>query len=132
MKIDWGKFLTSDNSQTQFIRFLVVGSVGTTLAYLCYLVPVLLGVPPVWAYNFSFACGLVIAYLMHLKLTFRKEHNKTKLIAFIAISITNYLVGLAILSYLVSIGVAAWLAGLLFLVVTVPLGFILNRIFMLR
>lgn len=125
--LDWTKLLTSESSKNQFLRFVVVGSFGTAASYLCYLIPLLLGMSPVWSYNFSFACGLVIAYILHLKITFRKNHSNLKLLAFIAVSFTNYLVGLAILNWLISVGVEPWLAGLLFLFVTVPLGFVLNR-----
>ena len=114
----------------EIARFLVVGGVNTGGSYLIYLTALWSGVPPIWAYNISYAVGIVISYLLNLKFTFRKTHTAKKMLLFPLVYLIQYSIGLFALKGFLLLGVAAELAGLLIIPLTVPVTFLCAKFFL--
>ncbi|MEP7312147.1 MAG: GtrA family protein [Pseudomonadota bacterium] len=58
----------------QFLRFLVVGAIATTVQYCVLIAGVeLLGWQPVWASGLGFALGAVVNYVLNRNFTFQSN-----------------------------------------------------------
>ena len=123
--------ITRGGMSAESIRFLFVGGVNTGGGYVFYLLLLWLGTSPVWSYSISYAVGLVVSYYLHLKVTFRTNHSFKKILLFPLVNIARYITGLLILKVALSFGMAAEWAGLLVIIITVPIYFFCAR-FVLR
>lgn len=123
-------FIFGGDKSAEVIRFLFVGTSNTVFSYLIYLTGLWLGATPVWAYSASYLAGLVFTYFLNLKVTFRQRHHWRKMLLYPLVYAAQYAIGLVALQFFISLGVAAEFAGLLILPLTVPLGFVLSRLFL--
>ena len=122
--------LTKSGMAPEFARFLAVGGANTGGGYLIYLAALWSGATPVWAYNISYAAGVVISYLLNLKFTFRKTHSAKRMFLFPLTYLAQYTIGLFALKGFLHLGVSAEFAGLLIIPITVPITFLCARFFL--
>ena len=121
--------LTRAGITAEFARFLVVGSINTGGGYVLYLAVLWSGASPVWAYNISYAIGILVSYLFNLKFTFRRAHSNKKMLLYPLVYVVQYVVGLLGLYGFLALGVTPELAGLFIIPLTVPITFFCARFF---
>jgi putative flippase GtrA len=111
----------------EFARFILFGVVNLILTYPIYLVlHVFLPYPA--AYTGSYACGILISYVLNARFVFKEKLRITKALQYPIVYVSQYLLGMALLYLLVEIGhVSSSLAPIVIPVVTVPATFILSR-----
>lgn len=121
-----------DSAHTRFLRFLVSGGLNTAITYLIYLV--LLWWWPYWAaYSASFACGIVLAYILNRRFVFRQHRGLLSLLGMPLIYLVQYGVGIGLLWLLVSLfGLDARLGPLFVIALTVPLTYWLSKLIFTR
>ena len=80
------------------------------------------------AYTGSYACGILISYVLNARFVFKEKLRITKALQYPIVYVSQYLLGMALLYLLVEIGhVGSSLAPLVIPMVTVPATFILSR-----
>ena len=124
--------LSGTETRSQFLRFLLVGLFNTFSSYLYYLVALWWGASAVVAYNISYLLSIFVTYFIHLKFTFQKRHTTGKMLAFPLTYVVQYSAGLGALMVFLDWGVSEELAGLLIIIVTVPITFLISRFLLNR
>jgi putative flippase GtrA len=111
----------------QVWRFLLAGATNTLLTYALYLL--LLG--PFGhrlAYGFSYAAGIVLAYVLGRGFVFKRHAGWRSVLLTPLIYLLQFGVGLLIVETWVTVlGLRAELAPLVAVAVTLPLTFVLSR-----
>ena len=125
------QLLTEDRLRAQILRFLISGGTNTIATYLYFLAIYWTFDTPFWAFTISFVLGIMTSYLLNLKFTFQQRHKTKKMLAFPAIYLFHYLLGLSLFKLWLHIGIAAEIAFLLNAMLLAPIVFLLMR-FILR
>ncbi len=124
-KKDWRKELG------RIIRFGITGSLSTLVHYGAYLLA-LLWISPTAAYTVGYGVGLCVNYVMTTFFTFKEHPSKKNAAGFIASHIVNYLLEISILNLFLYYGMEKRLAGILVLIVVVPINFLILRFVFVR
>jgi putative flippase GtrA len=110
----------------RIVRFGITGSLSTLLHYGAYLLA-LLWVNPTVAYTAGYGVGLCFNYVMTTFFTFREHPTKKNAAGFVASHMVNYLLEIGVLNAFLYFGMEERLAGIVTLVVVVPVNFLLLR-----
>jgi len=110
----------------RIVRFGITGSLSTLLHYGAYLLA-LLWVNPTVAYTAGYGVGLCFNYVMTTFFTFREHPTKKNAAGFVASHVVNYLLEIGVLNAFLYFGMEERLAGIVTLVVVVPVNFLLLR-----
>lgn len=110
----------------RIVRFGVTGSLSTLLHYGAYLLA-LLWVNPTVAYTAGYGVGLCFNYVMTTFFTFREHPTKKNAAGFVASHVVNYLLEIGVLNAFLYFGMEERLAGIVTLVVVVPVNFLILR-----
>jgi len=117
----------------QFVKFGMVGLSNTLLTYVVYVVLVALGLHYQVSYFIGYMAGIVNAFYWNNKYVFKEEEGQERSIikAFIKCVMSyagGYACSTALLFLWVSIlGLPKYLSPLISLLVTIPLNFVLNK-----
>lgn len=115
-----------------FIRFLVAGAANTLVTYAAYLL-LLSALPYVWAYSVAYAVGILVAYLAQTKYVFGVNASWQTFFKFPLVYLVQYALGALGIRLLVESGLLSKQVALLaILCFTVPLGFFLSRLLLVR
>lgn len=116
----------------QFIKFGIVGMSNTLISLGVYYILVFFNVDPLLANTAGFIVSVINAFYWNNKYVFKNKTETSTKKAFGKVFITyglSYLVSTLLIYLLVDVfGVSKWLAPLLRLVVTIPLNFVLNKV----
>ncbi len=115
----------------RIVRFGITGTLSTLLHYGVYLIALLWTLPAV-AYTLGYGVGLCFNYAMTTRFTFRKAPTRRNAAGFVASHVVNYLLELAVLYLFLWAGVEERLAGILTLMVVVPVNFLILRFVFVR
>jgi putative flippase GtrA len=111
----------------EFVRFILVGLVNLVLTYVIYLLLGLFLRYP-FAYTISYACGILISYVLNARFVFKSPIRISKAAQYPIVYLAQYLLGMALLYLLVERAhVSSRIAPLVIPVVTVPANFLLSR-----
>lgn len=110
----------------RIVRFGITGTLSTALHYGVYLLALLWLIPGV-AYTLGYGVGLCFNYAMTTRFTFRRQPTRRNAAGFVMSHVVNYLLELAVLYIFLFMGVEERLAGILTLVVVVPVNFLILR-----
>ena len=110
----------------RILRFGITGAIATLVHYGAYLVA-LNWVNATIAYTIGYGVGLCLNYVLTTFFTFRKQPNKRNAAGFAASHVVNYLLEIGVLNLLIWLGMDEWLAGILTLIVVVPVNFLILR-----
>ena len=110
----------------RIVRFGITGTLSTALHYGVYLLALLWLIPGV-AYTLGYGVGLCFNYAMTTRFTFRWQPTRRNAAGFVMSHVVNYLLELAVLYIFLFMGVEERLAGILTLVVVVPVNFLILR-----
>ena len=115
----------------QFFKFGLVGVSNTVIAIIIYNGLLLINVHFIIAYTIAFLISVVNAYFWNNKYVFKsstKKKRKTFTKVFLSYGST-YLLGVAILFTMVEYGgISKQLAQVLLLLITIPINFLLNKL----
>lgn len=115
------------SKRREFVRFILVGLVNLVLTYSLYLFLGLFLRYPV-AYTVSYACGILISYLLNARFVFKSPIRISKAAQYPIVYLAQYLLGMALLYLLVELAhVSSRIAPLVIPAVTVPATFLLSR-----
>lgn len=123
----------------QFIKFGIVGVSNTLISYIVYMIGITFGVHYLLANFFAFAVSVVNSFYWNNRYVFKQREGEIRspLRVFVKTALSYAGTGLVLNSILLAVqvdmlGVPEWLAPLINLVITVPLNFILNKLWAFR
>ncbi len=116
----WGRDLG------RIVRFGITGGISTFIHYAAYLLA-LLWIAPTAAYTVGYGVALCFNYILTTFFTFKEHPTKKNVAGFIASHIVNYILEIGILNLFLYLGVEKRLAGIVVLIVVVPINFLLLR-----
>ena len=115
----------------QFVKFGLVGVSNTVISIVIYNALLFIGVHYIIAYTVAFLVSVVNAYIWNKKFVFNRQPaggRKTFFRVFLSYGST-YLLGMGMLYVLVRYaGISERLAQILILFVTIPVNFLLNKL----
>lgn len=123
----------------QFIKFGIVGLSNTAISYIVYLIAVKMGAYYLLASVLGFVISVINAFYWNNKYVFEKKENETRSIfrsfckTFVAYAGTGLILNNILL--IIQIDILNWskvIAPLINLVITIPLNFILNKLWAFR
>ncbi len=115
----------------RIIRFGITGTLSTLLHYGAYLLA-LLWMNATLAYTVGYGVGLCLNYVMTTFFTFHKQPSKKNAAGFVASHIVNYLLEIGVLNTFIWFSIDERLAGILTLIVVVPINFLILRFVFVR
>lgn len=116
----------------RIVRFGITGVVSTLVHYGAYLLA-LRWVSATLAYTAGYGVALCLNYLLTTFFTFKKQPSRRNMAGFVVSHIVNYLLEIGVLNALIWLGTDERLAGMLTLIVVVPVNFlILRKVFVRR
>lgn len=120
----------------QFIKFGIVGFSNTFISLAVYYILVYFGIHYLVANGFGFVISVLNAFYWNNKYVFTDKTETSTLKAFFKVFASyggSFCISTVLIFLLVDLlGVSEWLAPLLRLVVTVPLNFIMNKLWAFR
>lgn len=127
------------DSFIQFIKFGIVGISNTVISYVVYLVAVKCGAYYLLASVLGFVISVINAFYWNNKYVFEKKENETRSIlksfckTFVAYAGTGLILNNILL--IIQVDFLKWskvIAPLINLLITIPLNFILNKLWAFR
>lgn len=119
----------------QFFKFGIVGISNTLISLITYYILVYLGAHYILANTAGFLISVCNAFYWNSKYVF-KDSEETKWRAFVKVFMSyggSFLLSTCIIFVLVEVlNISEWLAPILRLVVTVPLNFVVNKLWAFR
>lgn len=126
-------------SIVQFIKFGIVGVSNTLISYIVYMVGITVGIHYLLANFIAFAVSVSNSFYWNNRYVFKQEdgEERSALKAFVKTALSYAGTGLVLNSILLAVqvdilGIPEWLAPLINLVITVPLNFVLNKLWAFR
>lgn len=114
----------------EFVRYMLAGVVNTGLSYVFYFL-LLTWLPYQVAYAIAYIAGIGTQFLLHTCFVFRVPPTVTRLSGYPLIHLLLYAYGAALLHTLVEmLGVKMSVAGLVVIIASFPVGFLLTRIWL--
>ena len=111
-------------------RYLLAGGVNTAITYALLLVAMRV-LNYAIAYSLVYVLGIALGYWLQCRFVFRVPLRWRSAVAFPLVYFIQYLVGLALLFFLVELtALLNEVAALVVVLVNVPLGFVLSRLFL--
>jgi len=110
----------------RIIRFGITGSLSTLVHYGAYVLA-LLWMNATLAYTVGYGVGFCVNYVLTTFFTFKKQPSKRNAAGFLASHIVNYLLEIGVLNVMIYFGMEERLAGILTLIVVVPINFLILR-----
>lgn len=111
----------------QFLKYLLVGGINTTVCYILYLI-LLNYVSFNIAYALDYLFGIFFSYYLQLKLVFKEQSNKKKILLFPSTYIIQYLIGLAAINISVYyFHIPESIALLAAIIVPIPIMYFLSK-----
>ncbi len=126
LKAFWQKHSKWHQDVWRVIRFGITGVLSTGLHYAVYLLALKL-VNPTISYSLGYGVGLIFNYFMTTHFTFKEPATKRNAAGFLGSHAVNYLLEIGLLNLLLLLGIGKQLAGILTLVLVVPINFLLLR-----
>ena len=115
----------------RFIRFLAVGVLNTAFGYGVFVACLWLGMHYALAGAISTLLGVLFNFKSTGSLVFGNKGNR-KLPHFVAVYALIYLVNVVALGVMLQFGIPEWLGGLILLLPSAILSYVLNRQFVFR
>ena len=109
----------------RIIRFGITGSLSTLVHYGAYVLA--LWMNATLAYTVGYGVGFCVNYVLTTFFTFKKQPSKRNAAGFLASHIVNYLLEIGVLNVMIYFGMEERLAGILTLIVVVPINFLILR-----
>jgi putative flippase GtrA len=115
------------SQRREFFQFILIGLVNLVLTYTLYLVLGLF-LPYPAAYTISYACGILISYLLNARFVFKSPIRISKAAQYPIVYLAQYLLGMALLYLLVERAhLSSRIAPLVIPALTVPATYLLSR-----
>lgn len=120
----------------QFFRYGIVGTISTAIHYLMYLLFLSFfdraEIHDNFNANISYALGYFIGfcfnYVLTTYFTFKTKANKKNAAGFTVSHVLNYMIEVGVLNGLLSLDFDRSVAGLIVIIVAVPINFVLLKI----
>ena len=112
----------------EVLRYLVGGSGITLATHLLYLGGLQLALQPQLSWGLSFACGIIMGYVVHGRYVFRAQVRRHHWLTFPASYLLRFAIGELLLWAGLAIGLTAGWAGFITNIIMAPLGFLLLRL----
>lgn len=116
------------NAKQQITRYILVGMLNTLFGYLWYAIFIAVGLSYPVALLFSTILGILFNFKTIGKLVFNSSNNLL-IVKFIAVYAILYFFNLSLIGILERISTDFYLTGLIAIIISAALGFILNKRF---
>jgi len=116
--------------QAEFVRYVLAGVANTGLSYGFYMI-LLIWLPYQAAYAIAYIIGIGTQFLMHTCFVYRVPPTPIRLCGYPGIHLLLYGFGALLLHTLVDVfGIDARVAALVVIIASIPVGFLLTRIWL--
>lgn len=113
--------------EQRFMRFLFAGGLNTVITYLIYLL-LLQFLHYIIAYSITYVLGVILSFLLNSLFVFRTKLTLSNALKYPLVYLVQYLSGCLILYVCVTwLGVPAAWAGIVVVVINVPVVYLMNR-----
>lgn len=119
----------------QFFKFGLVGLSNTLISYLLYIISIFLGATPLQANFIGFTISVLNSFYWNNKFVFKKEKGqqrsllKSLIKTYMSYAITGIFLNSILLLILVNyFNISKYFAPLIILIITIPINYILNKI----
>ena len=123
LKLELSKY---DSKIMEFIRFVVVGLIATTVHYCIYILLL-----PIFSTTIAYSCGYGLSFCVNFLLstyfTFKSKLNLKKGIGFGVSHLINYSLHIFLLNIFLSLGITKQYAPFLVFIIVIPVNFLLVR-----
>lgn len=120
----------------QFVKFAVVGCSNTIINLFVYYLLLYFGIHYILSYTLGFLISVCNAFYWNNKYVFKNKQEKSLAKAFIKVFASygvSYFISIFLMEVLVDkLGISAYIAPLLKMCITIPLNFILNKVWAFR
>lgn len=116
----------------QFIKFVIVGCSNASINLLVYYVCIYLGIHYILAYTLGFLLGVCNAFYWNSKYVFKNKTETNIARGFVKVLLSyglSFLLSVLLMGVIVeTLKFSSYIAPILKLVITVPLNFVLNKL----
>jgi putative flippase GtrA len=111
----------------EFFRFVIVGLINTVLSYGIYVLSLSI-VTYLYAYTFSFVCGIIISYSLNTRYVYRVRMAFLSALQYPLVYVAQYVLGISATYLLVhTLHTSEFVAPIIVILVNTPFGFFLTR-----
>ncbi|KTD24157.1 MULTISPECIES: GtrA family protein [Legionella] len=114
------------NSRKQIIRYIFVGILNTVFSYLLYAIFIFLGLQYAKALFLATVLGVLFNFQTIGRLVFNNS-NRLLIFKFIGVYAFLYLINISVITLLKELSADFYLTGLVTIIFSAGLGFILNK-----
>lgn len=112
---------------SQFIKYIGVGAINTIITYLLYLILLYILNYQI-SYTIAYLFGIGLSYWLNLKVVFKENSSKKKIVLFPLVYLVQYTLGMFILYAAIDkFNLPEEIAPILVVFITIPLTFFLTR-----
>ena len=123
LRILWMKF-----TNKQFIKFVIVGIINTTVTYVIYLL-IISYINYNIAYSLAYIIGILLSYFLNAKHVFNKKINIRSFLKFPLVYLIQYLLNIILMNFfIIYLNVHINIAPALIIIISVPITFFLSRL----
>lgn len=116
----------------QFVRFFVIGVINTLGTYIIYLLMLLLFNHNT-AYTIAYVLGILMAYVLNSKFTFKVEFSLKRMLQYPMVYLVQYLINIVMLNiFVLKYGVNDRIAPIIVIVISIPITFLLSKFILIR
>lgn len=116
----------------QFIKFAIVGCSNTLINLTIYYFGIFVGIHYILSYILGFLVSVCNAFFWNNKYVFKNKQEKNLFKAFVKVIASygfSFLLSLLLMSIFVElVGVSSYIAPILKMAITIPLNFVLNKV----
>lgn len=112
--------------EVEFVRYVLSGGINTALTYAAYLL-ILPFIHYQLAYLLTYLLGIVLGYAFNTLLVFRQPLRWRSAVQFPMVSLVQYVISALFLELFIALGMSAGLAGLVSIIPTIPITFVISR-----
>ena len=114
-------------SLLEFCRFVIIGILATVIHYSIYYIMQKGEVSINISYTIGYGISFIFNFILSSYFTFKVKPDKTKGIKFMLAHFINYSIQMLLLNIIIGIGIASSVAGIISIVVAIPINFIMVK-----
>lgn len=112
----------------EFVRFVIVGGIATSIHYLIYYLLQLANIKFNLAYTLGYAISFIFNFIASNYFTFKTDVSVKKGAKFTVAHIINYFIQIILLNIYIFTGIPKYIAPLFVFIVAIPVNFIMVRL----
>lgn len=127
------KIQVNKETRFQIFRYIIISTIGYFYVFLSlYLMVTILKIDKSISFMIVYGILYILLYFLQLKILFKAEHNKFKLIRFFFSTFLFYVLANFLYYFFISLGVEYLLATLITIIILMPTRFLVSKYFIYK